>query len=162
MKAWTTLFVVSMFLTTVAFADDVDDVKARVHRFYELLNSTDAGNAAEYAQLYAAKNSIFSAGGGLLGRYTSLEERKAGYERRIKGGLRNNYNQPRHSEVEVYGGMYAVETSYTTGSSRSPSGTISGHQNRATRIWIKQGGQWKIAHQHYSPIQPLHLGELER
>ena len=162
MKALTTLMVVGMFLTTAALADDVDDVKAAVHEFYVLLNSRNAADAEAYAQLYAAKNTIFSAGGGLLGRYTSLEERKKGFERRVKAGLRNNYNQPRHSEVEVHGGMFAVETSYTTGSSTSPSGTISQHQNRATRIWMKQGGQWKIVHQHYSPIQPLHPGELER
>ncbi|MCH8820038.1 MAG: nuclear transport factor 2 family protein [Acidobacteria bacterium] len=34
--------------------------------------------------------------------------------------------------------------------------------DRATRIWIKQDGQWKIAHQHYSPMQPVHAGELDR
>jgi len=32
MKALTTVFVVGMFLTTVAMADDVDDVKALVHK----------------------------------------------------------------------------------------------------------------------------------
>ncbi len=162
MKAWTTLLVVGMFLMTGAMADDVDDVKAKVHRFYVLLNSTDIEEAAEYASLYVTGNSIFSAGGGFLGRYTSLDGRKERFERRLRGGFRDNYNQPRHSEVEVYGGMFAVETSYTTGSSTSPSGTISQHQNRATRIWVKQGGQWKIVHQHYSPIQTVQLGELER
>lgn len=157
-----TLFVVGMFLATPALADDVEDVKAAVHEFYVLLNSTDAADAEAYTQLYAARNTIFAAGGGLLGRTTSLEGRKESFERRIRGGLRNHYNQPRHSEVEVYGGMFAVETSYTTGSSTSPKGTIMPHRNRATRIWMKQDGQWKIVHQHYSPMQPLQLGELER
>jgi ketosteroid isomerase-like protein len=163
MKSLTvTLFVVGMFLATPALADDVEDVKAAVHEFYVLLNSTDAADAEAYTQLYAARNTIFTAGGGLLGRTTSLEGRKESFERRIRGGLRNNYNQPRHSEVEVYGGMFAVETSYTTGSSTSAKGTIMPHRNRATRIWMKQDGQWKIVHQHYSPMQPLDLGELER
>jgi len=157
-----TLFVVGMVLTTPALADDVEDVKAAVHEFYVLLNSTDAADAKAYAQLYAAGNTIFTAGGGFLGRTTSLEEREKGFERRVRAGLRNNYNQPRHSEVEVYVCMFAVETSYTTGSSTSPKGTIMPHRNRATRIWIKQGGQWKIVHQHYSPMQPLQLGELAR
>jgi ketosteroid isomerase-like protein len=157
-----TLFVASMVLATPALADDAEDVKAAVHEFYVLLNSTDAADAEAYTQLYAARNTIFAAGGGLLGRTTSLEGRKESFERRIRAGLRNNYNQPRHSEVEVYGNMFAVETSYTTGSSTSPQGTIIPHRNRATRIWVKQGGQWKIVHQHYSPMQPLELGELER
>jgi hypothetical protein len=123
MKSLTvTLFVVGMFLATPALADDVEDVKAAVHEFYVLLNSTDAADAEAYAQLYAAENTIFTAGGGLLGRTTSLEGRKESFERRIGSGLRNNYNQPRHSEVEVYGNMFAVETSYTTGSSISPGG----------------------------------------
>jgi len=39
MKALTTLLVVGMFLTTVAMADDVDDVKAAVLEFYEQLNN---------------------------------------------------------------------------------------------------------------------------
>ena len=125
-------------------------------------SALDAAVAAAYAQLYAPENTIFTAGGGLLGRTTSLEDREKSFERRIGAGLRNRYNQPRHSEVEVYGNMFAVETSYTTGSSTSPGGTIILHRNRATRIWIKQGGQWKIVHQHYSPVQPLQLGELQR
>ncbi len=157
-----TLFVIGMVLTTPVLADDVEDVKAAVHEFYVLLNSTDAADAEAYTQLYAARNTIFTAGGGLLGRTTSLEGRNESFERMIRGGLRNNYNQPRHSEVEVYGGMFAVETSYTTGSSTSAKGTIMPHRNRATRIWMKQDGQWKIVHQHYSPMQPLQLGELER
>ena len=150
MKSLTvTLFVAGMFLATPARADDVEDVKA--------------ADAEAYAQLYAAENTIFTAGGGLLGRTTSLEERAKSFERRVRAGLRNNYNQPRHSEVEVYGNMFAVEISYTTGSSISPGGgTVIPHRNRATRIWIKQCGQWKIVHQHYSPMQPLQLGELVR
>ena len=115
-----TLFVVGMVLTTPALADDVEDVKAAVHEFYVLLNSTDAADAKAYAQLYAAGNTIFTAGGGFLGRTTSLEEREKGFERRVRAGLRNNYNQPRHSEVEVYGNLFAVETFYTTGSSIAP------------------------------------------
>ena len=157
-----TLFVIGIYLTIPARADDVEDIKTVVRQFYILLNSTDVADADAYVRLYAAENSIFAAGGGLLGRTTSLEDRKKSFERRIGGGLRNNYNQPRHSEVKVYGGMFAVETSYTTGSSTSPKGTIMPHRNRATRVWVKQDGQWKIVHQHYSPMQPLQLGELER
>lgn len=157
-----TLFVAGIVLITPVLADDVEDVKAAVHEFYVLLNSTDVADAEAYTQLYAAENTIFTAGGGLLGRTTSLEGRKESFERRIGAGLRNNYNQPKHSEVKVYGNMFAVETSYTTGSSTSPRGTIMPHRNRATRVWVKQDGQWKIVHQHYSPMQPLQLGELDR
>ncbi len=51
MKALTTLFVVGMFLTTVAIADDVDDVKAAIQRYYVALNS---GDSNAWIQLHAA------------------------------------------------------------------------------------------------------------
>ncbi len=63
MKALTTILVVGMFLTTVAIADDVDDVKAAVQRFYAALNAGDAG---ALMRLYAAGSTSFGAGGGLL------------------------------------------------------------------------------------------------
>ena len=155
----TTLSVIGMFVTTVALADDVDDVLAAANGYYDALNS---GDSDAYIQFNAAESSIFAAGGGMLSRYLTLETRKERFRVTVDAGLRRNYNPPKHSEVKVYGSMFAVETSYTTGSSASPSGTITQHRNRATRIWIKQDGQWKIAHQHYSPMQALHPGELER
>ncbi len=42
MKALTTLLVVGMFLTTVAIADDADDVKAALQRYMTALNAGDA------------------------------------------------------------------------------------------------------------------------
>ena len=42
MKALTTLLVVGMFLTTVAMADDVDDVRAEMERYFAALNAGDA------------------------------------------------------------------------------------------------------------------------
>jgi len=39
MKTLTTLLVVGMFLTSVAIADDVDDLKALVLRHYVALNA---------------------------------------------------------------------------------------------------------------------------
>ena len=41
MKPLTTLWVVGMFATTVAMADDVDDVKAAVQNYFAALNSGD-------------------------------------------------------------------------------------------------------------------------
>ncbi len=47
MKALTTLLVVGMFLTTVAIADDADDVKAAIQRYFVALNSGDAQALAQ-------------------------------------------------------------------------------------------------------------------
>jgi ketosteroid isomerase-like protein len=68
MKALTTLLVVGMFLTTVAMADDVDDVKAATLEHFAAVNS---GDADEYIKYYLPEFSVFS-GGGLLSRRTSL------------------------------------------------------------------------------------------
>jgi len=60
--------------------------------------------------------------------------------------------QLRHPEVEVYGNV-AVVTGYTVGTITSPDGTARPIANRRTVVLIKQGGQWKIAHRHLSPVR---------
>jgi hypothetical protein len=70
MKAITTLFVVGMFVTTVAMADDVDDVKATIRGHFDAVNS---GDVAAYTPYYANQGSAF--GGELLERI-SVEQRK--------------------------------------------------------------------------------------
>ena len=50
MKAITTLFVVGMFVTTLAMADDVDDVKATIRGHFDAVNS---GDVASYTPYYA-------------------------------------------------------------------------------------------------------------
>ncbi len=62
------------------------------------------------------------------------------------------YVQLRHPEVEVYGNV-AVVTGYTVGTITSPDGTARPIANRRTVVLIKQGGQWKIAHRHLSPVR---------
>ena len=64
MKAITTLFMVGMFVTTVAMADDADDVKAAVRGHFDAVN---AGDVAAYTPYYANQGSAFS-GGELLER----------------------------------------------------------------------------------------------
>ena len=72
MKALTTLFVVGMFLTTPAMADDVDDVKAAVQGYFAALNSGDANAVFQYR---IAERSSFNPLGALVTTPTSsLEE----------------------------------------------------------------------------------------
>ncbi len=147
MKALTTLFVVGMFLTTVAIADDVDDVKAAAQRFYAALNAGDAGALTE---LHAAENTRFGPGGALLETSDSLEEQRTEIQARFDAGLKFNL-QDRHIEVRVYGNSTAVATSYRVGTIALPNGNTVRPNNRITTVLIKQGGQWKIAHRHLSP-----------
>ncbi len=147
MKAWTTLCVIGMFATTVALADDVDDVKAAVQSYMTALN---AGDANAWIQLHAVGNTRFSPGGTLLERYDSLEERRKNQQATFDAGVKFNI-QTRHLEISVYGDT-AVTTNYGVGTITQPDGTVNPDSNRITRVWVKQGGQWKQVHQHFSPV----------
>jgi len=147
MKAVTTLLVVGMFLMPVAMADDADDVKAAEDSYYAALN---AGDANAWIQLHAVGNTRFSPGGTLLERYDSLEERRKNQQAASDAGVKFNI-QSRHLEISVYGDT-AVTTNYGMGTVTQPDGTVNPSNNRITRVWVKQGGQWKQVHQHFSPV----------
>ncbi len=149
MKALTTLLVVGMFATTIAMADDADDVKAAVQRFYAALNAGDAG---ALMRLYAAGSTSFGAGGGLLETFDSLEERRNSFQATADAGVKRNF-QARHTDVRVYGNSTAVTTSYGVGTITQPNGTVVQFNNRITRVLVKQGGQWKQVHNHLSPVR---------
>ncbi len=147
MKALTTLFVIGMFATAVAMADDVDDVKAEMERYFAALN---AGDAEGYAQHFVSQASTF-VGGGLLNTATSLAEQRNGFQASVDAGLKRNM-QLRHLDVRVYGNMTAVVTTYVIGSTTQPDGTVVPNRVQRTAVLIKQGGQWKEVHQHRSPL----------
>ena len=146
MKALTTLFVVGMFLTAGALADDADDVKAAVQRYFTALN---AGDANAFIQSRMPVHSVF-AGGGLLERLGSLEEQKNNFQARVEAGEKLNL-QVRHLDVRVYGNA-ALVTGYVMGTVTSPDGTIDQVRDQHTSVWVKQGGQWRRAHRHTSPL----------
>ena len=149
MKALTTLLVIGMFATTVAMADDADDLKAAVRNNYAAMNSGDAG---AWVQLQLAGNTTFGPGGALLETFDSLEERRKNQQAAFDAGLKYNL-QARHIDVKVYGNLTAVTTHYGVGTITQPNGTTGQVNNRITRVWVKQGGQWKQVHQHLSPVR---------
>ncbi len=145
MKALTTLLVVGMFLTTVAMADDVEDVKAAMQRSQVAANSGDAGT-----QILLEGFTSVGFAGGLLERF-DLEERRKNRQAAFDAGLKFNL-QDRHIDVRVYGNSTAVATSYRVGTITLPNGNTVRPNNRITTVLIKQGGQWKMVHQHVSPV----------
>ena len=148
MKALTTLFVVGMFLTTAAMADDADDVKAALQRYSTALSAGDVG---ALTRLYAAASTNFGAPGGLLETFDSLEELRNSFQARHDAGVKFNV-QARHIDVRIYGSSTAVTTSYAVGTVTQPNGTTLQVNNRLTTVWVKQGGQWKEVHRHLSPM----------
>ena len=147
MKALTTLFMVGMFATAVPMADDVDDVRAAVQKYITALNT---GDANAYVQSRMPEYSVFG-GGGLIEKFHSLEEQRNGFQGLVDSGVRIN-RQIRHLDVKVYGNA-AVVTCYVVGTTTGPDGTTQSLSNQRTGVWIKQGGQWKEAHRHTSPLR---------
>jgi ketosteroid isomerase-like protein len=148
MKALATLFMVGMFATVVAMADDAEDVKAALQRYGTALSAGDAG---ALMQLHAAASTSFGAGGGLLATFDSAEERRNSFQATRDSGFKLNV-QLRNVEVSVYGDT-AVTTSYAVGTVTQSSGTTVRVNNRLTTVLIKQGGQWKEVHRHLSPLR---------
>ena len=147
MKAWTTLWVVTMFMVTATLADDADDVKEQVLDFFAAAN---AGDTETVYQHHMPEQSSFGRGDGLLSRTTSLEEQKRAFQASVDAGVKRNY-QLKHLEVRVYGDT-AVVTFYLTGPRTEPDGTILQMNHRRTGVWIKQGRLWKEVHSHQSPL----------
>ncbi len=147
MKAWTTLWVVAMFLVTAALADDADDVKEQVLDFFAAAN---AGDTEAVYQHHMPEHSSFGRVDGLLSRTTSLEEQKRAFQASVDAGVKRNY-QLKHLEVRVYGDT-AVVTFYLTGPRTEPDGTTLHMNHRRTGVWIRQGRLWKEVHSHQSPL----------
>ncbi len=148
MKALTTLLVVGMFLMPAIQADDVDDVKAAMQRSQVAGNTGDANTEA---RILLEGVTSFGFAGGLLERF-DLEEARKNRQAAFDAGLKFNL-QDRHIEVRVYGNSTAVATSYRVGTITLPNGNTVRPNNRITTVLIKQGGQWKIAHMHFSPLR---------
>jgi len=148
MKALTTLLVVGMFLTTVAIADDVDDVKAAMESYFAALNS---GNGAAMARYRIPEYSVF-AGGELIDRSSSTAQQRDDFQALADAGRKLNL-RIQHLDVRVYGNA-AVVTGYLMGTDTAPDGTVSQSRQQRTGVWIKQGGQWKEVHRHASRLFP--------
>ncbi len=148
MKTWTALFVIGMFTTAVAMADDVADVKAAVQSYFAAINS---GNAAAVVRYRIPEYSVF-VGGGLIDRSSSIAQQRADFQALTDTGREVDL-RIQHLEVRIYGNT-AVFTGYVTGTNTLADGTVIPSRQQRTGVWIKQGGQWKEVHRHASPLFP--------
>ncbi len=148
MKTWKALFVIGMFATAVAMADDVADVKAAVQSYFAAINS---GNAAAVVRYRIPEYSVF-VGGGLIDRSSSIAQQRADFQALTDTGREVDL-RIQHLEVRIYGNT-AVFTGYVTGTNTLSDGTVIPSRQQRTGVWIKQGGQWKEVHRHASPLFP--------
>lgn len=141
-----TVVVAGWLLNPVVMADDVEDVRAEVLRFFQAINSGDVDG---FMQHYIVGNTSFVPGGGLLSRVYSLEEQRKSWQASVESGRKLDL-QLRHLEVDIYGGDTAVTKSYVVGTITSPEGTVQRVNWQRSAVLIKQGGQWKEVHHHRS------------
>ncbi len=151
MKALTTLLVVGMFLTTVAIADDADDVEAVVREHFATLNAGDQDAHMQQHHIPAYNRFLI---GGLRQHFDSVEEQKQQIRNTFELGSKYNLGL-RDVEVNIYGDS-AVLSCYVVGSILRPNGNTVQRRDRYSATLVKQGGQWKAVHAHTSPliIQP--------
>ncbi len=138
------VFVPSMVLTSVAAAQDVEAIKAAQLAHFAAFNAGDADAVAQYV---LPERSHFQ---GISGEFLVEGFDKNSLKASFDAGLTFN-RQLRHLEVKVYGDA-AVVTGYWTGTISFPDGTTGQGPMRHSAVWIKKGGQWKLAHRHNSPL----------
>jgi len=122
---------------------DVTSVREAVERHYAAIN---AGDGDTIRQQHLPEFTHFSLRGGLLRTFRSVDEQ------RPESQVPVTFNQHiRHFAAQVYGNV-AVATYYLVGSVKFGEESATGTW-RVTEVWVRQGGEWKEAHHHESPLQ---------
>jgi ketosteroid isomerase-like protein len=136
-----------LLLTAVpAHADDVADVKAAEMAFNDAQN---AGKLDAMQALALNDRTVYPPFGGELivgWDPASNARRQAAFD----AGRKISWRIDR-LEVRVNGDS-AVTTFERLGTIRETDGTVRDSHTRNTGVWIRQAGQWKLAHRHESPF----------
>jgi ketosteroid isomerase-like protein len=134
-----------VLLNDAASAQDEADVRAAIERHYAAIH---AGDTATRRGHHLPEFSIFPHDGRML-----LE---SGFEDAFERmGFTMEYVSTNtyinHFNAQVYGDV-AVATFYLVGSHTWGEETANGAW-RVTAVWVREGGDWKEAHHHESPLE---------
>ena len=130
-------------------AREVDDVKLAVLEHFALLNAGDVDARAKH---YLPDATGFAlTGGPLVAGGFKAERAKAAAEAGQKFNLECG-----DLEVTIFGNT-AIATFYLYGTITPPNGPPRVVAARSSSVRIKEGGLWKIAHTHGSPMIPAAL-----
>ena len=142
----TAVVALMIFSPATARADDVADVKAAELAFNAAQNSGNTDGMFKYLQ---PERTVFGPSGGrLFEGWTaeSKERRQAAFDigRKIDLSIED-------LQVRVYGDT-AVSTFYRIGTMKELGGTTRQVHLRISGVWIRQQGEWTLAHRHESPF----------
>jgi len=126
--------------------DDIADVTAAEMAFNAAENAGDANGMFKY--LMPDRTVFGSQGGRLVEGWTeeSKKRRQADFDAGRKIDLRIE-----ELKVRIYGDT-AVTTFYRIGTMKEISGNPRQVHNRISGVWVRQNGEWKLAHRHESPF----------
>ena len=146
MRKWQILVQIFALLVLCdqAKAGDKEDVLATWNAVKAAWVIGDIGAAQKHA---SAEFKSFEPDGSLLSPL-EYEAAKAAFAAGLKFTV-----QSAHPEVTVYGDA-AILTEYHTKHITPPGGTLVSMTLRATIIFVKQKGQWKGVHGHFSHLTP--------
>ena len=65
------------------------------------------------------------------------------------------YSDMQNARVQVYGDT-AILTYNFTGLRRASDGKVAPSLAKSSRIYVKQGGEWKLVHAHFAPVDKGH------
>ncbi|HLL73679.1 MAG TPA: serine hydrolase [Pyrinomonadaceae bacterium] len=112
----------------------------------ELVAAYNAGDADRIARRLGAQQNAFQSEGGFLRPVADVEELRGAF----RSGVKLNFEM-RETGVAVYGDT-ALVTGFFGGTVMLPNGsTRRDGPHRATFVWNKQNGEWKLFHSHLSP-----------
>ncbi|HEX8337933.1 MAG TPA: serine hydrolase [Pyrinomonadaceae bacterium] len=112
----------------------------------DLVAGYNSGSVEQIERRLAAQRSGFQSGGGPLRDIVNLEELRGAF----KSGVRLKFEM-RDLEVAVYGDA-ALTTGFFGGTVSRPNGASRNDGPwRASFVWNRQDGVWKLVHSHLSP-----------
>jgi ketosteroid isomerase-like protein len=74
------------------------------------------------------------------------------YEASEKGGARPIGAEMMNPKVQVYGDTAILTYSYA-GVTQTKDGKTQADSGKSTRVYIRQNGQWKLVHSHFSSVE---------
>ena len=133
-------------VTGAAMADDADDVRATIERHYTAINAMDMEAILSH---HLEDFTMFFTDGGVL-----WESDWEAASKRMGATVEFGTLNVRMSDfsAQVYGNV-AVATFYLIGT-HTFGGKTGNVTNRVSAVWVKDGGEWKEAHHHESPLRP--------
>ena len=126
---------------------DSEAVRTAVLEHYAAINNGDWEATADH---HTAGFTAFLADNGLLTTWGTRQEQAELFRAMGAAGLNANW-EVRQLEVQVYGDV-ALATGYLVGTVQFPDGPLLQGTWRLTEVWVREGGDWKEAHHHDSPL----------